>query len=193
VTAEASTASRDLRLATLADVPAIESLIARSVRVLQAPYYSSEQREGALGSVFGVDRRLIEDGTYFVIEFNQTMVACGGWSRRKVLFGSDGGRAPADDAFLNPERDPARVRAFFVEPTHARRGLGRRLLLASEEALCRAGFGVAELVATLAGEPLYAAGGYAVLRRYDLTLSNGLPLPVVHMRKSFASISQRNA
>ena len=171
------------RLARLADIPALEVLIPLSVRVLQAPFYSPAQMEAALGPVFGVDRQLIEDGSYFVIEHEGQVIACGGWSARVSLCGSDTGRTAAENRRLDPTRDAARIRAFFVHPAWARRGLGRRLLTACEAAILAAGFRTAELVATLAGEPLYAAGGYLVSERYDLALSNGLTLPVVRMHR----------
>jgi len=136
--------------------------------------------EAALGPVFGVDRQLIRDGTYFVVEQDGGIVGCGGWSRRRAVFGGDRDRA---DASLDPALDPARVRAFFVHPHWARRGIGRRILAACEEAIRDAGFQSAILVASLAGEPLYAASGYLVLERYDVPLGGGLALPVVRMSK----------
>ena len=140
--------------------------------------------DAALGPVFGVDRQLIRDGTYFVIEADGRLVACGGWSRRRAVFGGDRER-PGEDAALDPARDPARIRAFFVHPQWARRGLGRALLAACEAAIVAAGFRRAVLVATLAGEPLYAAGGYRVEERYDAPLPGGRGLPVVRMGKRF--------
>jgi len=171
-----------LRLACEIDVPAIEALIPISVRGLQAPYYSQAQMEAALGPVFGVDRQLIRDGTYFVAERNGAIVGCGGWSRRRSLYGGDGGRA-GEDQLLDPKREPARVRAFFVHPAWARRGIGRSIMAACEEAIVEAGFRTVEMVATLAGEPLYATFGYAVVERYEIPMSGGLSLPVVRMRK----------
>jgi len=139
------------------DVPALEGLIPLSVRTLQAAHYSPAQMEAALGPVFGVDRHLIADGTYFVAEQDGQIVGCGGWSRRKSLFGGDAARECSEDSLLDPVRDPARIRAFFVHPAWARRGIGRAILAACESAIVAARFPVAELVATLAGEPLYAA------------------------------------
>ena len=173
-----------IRLAREADIPALDVLIPVSVRVLQAPFYSSAQMEAALGPVFGVDRQLIADGTYFVAEHLGRVVGCGGWSRRSSVFGGDGARA-APDLALDPAHDPARIRAFVVDPDWARRGMGRAILAACESAICAAGFRDAVLVATLAGEPLYAAFGYAVAERYEVPLPGGLTLPVVRMVKSF--------
>jgi GNAT superfamily N-acetyltransferase len=140
--------------------------------------------EAALGPVFAVDRQLIRDGTYFVVEDGAQIVGCGGWSKRKSLYGGDGGRA-GEDAALDPQRDPARVRAFFVHPTWARRGIGRSILIACERAIIEARFRSVEIVATLAGEPLYASFGYSVVERHDIPLPGGLRLPVVRMAKEF--------
>lgn len=172
-----------LRLARLEDVPALAELIPRSVRALQAAYYTTAQMEAAIGPVFGVDRQLINDGTYFVAERAGELAGCGGWSRRRSLCGSDQDRPAGTDTALDPERDPARIRAFFVRPDCARQGIGRAILLASETAALAGGFRNAELVATLAGEPLYAAHGYAAVERYELPMRDGLSLPVVRMTK----------
>jgi GNAT superfamily N-acetyltransferase len=175
-----------LRLATEADVPALAALIELSTRILQAPYYSPAQLDAALGPIFGVDGQLIRDGTYFVAEDRGEIAGCGGWSRRLAVFGGDALRQHAGGE-LDPARDPARIRAFFVHPDHARRGIGRRMLSACETALQAAGFREAVLVATLAGEPLYAAAGYAVTERYDVSLTTSLTLPVVRMAKTFSN------
>jgi N-acetylglutamate synthase-like GNAT family acetyltransferase len=173
-----------IRLAREEDIQALEVLIPLSVRALQAPFYSSAQMEAALGPVFSVDRQLISDGTYFVAEHSGQIVGCGGWSRRSAVFGGDRARLAADTA-LDPALDPARIRAFFVHPDWSRRGIGRSILLACESAICAAGFRDAVLVATLAGEPLYAASGYTVAERYEVRLSDSLALPVVRMVKNF--------
>ncbi len=170
------------RPATDADIPALETLIPLSVRSLQAAHYSAAQINAALGPVFGVDRQLIRDGTYFVVEDAGRIVGCGGWSKRKTLYGGDRDRA-GEDAELNPQLDPARIRAFFVHPDWARRGIGRSILLHCEAAALKAGFHQAELVATLAGEPLYARFGYTVVERYEAPMAEGLSLPVVRMAK----------
>jgi GNAT superfamily N-acetyltransferase len=164
------------------DVPALEALIPLSVRALQSQNYSPAQMEAALGPVFGVDRQLIADGTYFVAEKAGRIVGCGGWSRRKAVFGGDRARTGADE-LIDPSRDAARIRAFFVHPDFARRGIGRAILAACESEIVAADFSTAELVATLAGEPLYAAFAYGVVERFDVPMSGGLKLPVVRMRK----------
>ena len=175
-----------LRLARSDDVPLLEALIPLSARALQAATYSPAQIEGALGTVFAVDRQLIADESYFVVERDSEMVACGGWSRRKTLFGGDRGRSPLGDPLLDPNVDAARIRAFFVHPAYARRGIGRLMMSACERAAAGGGFRALELVATLAGEPLYAAFAFQVVERYDVALANGLSLPVVRMAKALA-------
>lgn len=172
-----------LRLATDADVPVLERLIDLSARVLQKDHYSREQLDVAIGPVFGVDRRLIEDGTFFVVEHDGEIVGCGGWSRRKAMYGGDRDRV-GEDGVLDWRIDPARIRAFFIHPEWTRRGIGRRILAECEAAIRAAGFARAELVATLTGEPLYASAGYEVLERVDAPLPNGLKLPVVRMGKA---------
>jgi len=169
-------------IAVAADIPALEALIPLSVRALQSPWYSPAQMEAALGPVFGVDRQLIADGTYYVIRHEGQIIGAGGWSRRKSLFGGDQGRT-APDPELAPALDPARIRAFFVHPDWARQGLGRCLLIACENSIRQAGFHTIDLVATLAGEPLYASAGYQAVRRFDIPLRDDLLLPGVQMSK----------
>jgi GNAT superfamily N-acetyltransferase len=173
------------RLATDADIPALGTLIPLSVRALQAAHYSPAQMNTALGPVFGVDQQLIRDGTYFVVEDGDQIVGCGGWSKRKTLYGGDRNRL-GEDAELNPQLDPARIRAFFIHPNWARQGIGRSILLHCEAAAIRAGFHRAELMATLSGEPLYAKFGYAVIERYEVPMDGDLGLPVVRMAKQFS-------
>ncbi len=171
------------RLAQESDIPALDALIPISVRTLQAPYYSPPQMEAALGPVFAVDRQIIRDGTYFVVERDGMIVGCGGWSRRRSLYGGDAGREQEAEQ-LDPRRDAARVRAFFVHPEWSRRGIGRSIMIACELAIIGAGFSRVDIVATLAGEPLYASFGYAVVERFEITMEGGLSLPVVRMNKS---------
>ena len=149
-----------LRVATLADEARLRDLIARSIRALGAADYSPQQIEGALRGAFGVDTALIRDETYFVVETDGgDLVACGGWSRRRTLFGSDA-RGGRDESLLDPRRDAARIRAFFVDPRHARRGLGRSILERSEREARAEGFVAFELMATLPGVRLYEKFGY---------------------------------
>lgn len=171
-----------LRRARLEDAAAMADLIPRSVRGLQAAYYSPERIEAALGTVFAVDRQLLRDGTYFVAEAEGRIVGCGGWSRRQSLCGGDHGRTEPDGE-LDPARDAARLRAFFVDPSWARRGIGRTIVQRCEIEIADAGFQRIELSATLAGEPLYAAMGYTAAERSEFQMPGGLRLPVVRMTK----------
>jgi len=172
-----------LRLATLHDVPQLTALIQASARTLSAGFYSASQTEALVHHVFGVDTQLILDGTYFVIEANGLLAACGGWSRRATLFGGDQYKTHAD-ALLNPAHDAARIRACFVHPQYARQGLGRKLLDASTHAAHADGFTALELVATLPGEPLYRALGFVELERIMLTFGNELHVPLLRMHRS---------
>jgi N-acetylglutamate synthase-like GNAT family acetyltransferase len=174
----------EVRLAREEDIPALEELISLSVRGLQGSHYSAAQMDAAIGSVFGVDRQLIRDRTYFVVEDETTLAGCGGWSKRKTLFGSDHHAATRDDAELDPRQDAARIRAFFVHPTYARRGVGRAILQACEEAIKTAGFTRIELASTLPGEAFYQACGYAAGTAEDVPLPNGLSVGIVHMTKT---------
>jgi GNAT superfamily N-acetyltransferase len=176
-----------LRRAVESDASALKDLIEVSVRELQAPYYSTEQIDAALGPVFGVDRQLIRDGTYFLAERSGVIVGCGGWSKRSSRFGGDDGR-DSEDALLDPSKDAARIRAFFVQPAYARQGIGHSIMVACESAIAEAGFDTIEIVATLAGEPLYASFNYAVIKRYDIGLKGGLGLPAVQMAKKIDRI-----
>jgi GNAT superfamily N-acetyltransferase len=171
-----------IRTATLDDVPALERLIAASARAFGRPDYTEAQIEAALGTAWGVDRELIRDGTYFVVERDGTLAACGGWSRRRTLFGADS-RPGRESALLDPTHDAARIRAFFVHPAHGRRGLGRALLARCEDAARLAGFSSAELMATLPGERLYAALGYTAAGSIQHPLPGGLTIRFVPMRK----------
>ena len=160
----------------------MRTLIEASVRGVQAVDYSPTQIESALATVYGVDSQLISDGTYFVVEAGSKIVACGGWSKRKTLYGGDRwtGR---EDSLLNPHTDAAKIRAFFVHPDWVRRGIGTMLLDACEQAAAQAGFRRFEMGATLSGVPLYRARGYAALENLAVPLANGESLPIVRMEK----------
>jgi GNAT superfamily N-acetyltransferase len=173
-----------LRTAVPEDIPALTELIAVSVRVLQAPDYTVSQREGALASVYGVDTQLIADQTYFVAEVDGTIVACGGWSKRKTLFGADH-CAGREDSLLDPSCDAAKIRAFFVHPEWARRGIGTRVLEACESAAFAAGFKKFEMGATLTGVALYKVRGYREVEKIGVPLVNGESLPIVRMEKVY--------
>ena len=172
-----------IRPATITDIPVIEKLIDASVRGLSRDYYTTEQIETALTEIFGVDTQLISDGTNFMAEAGSEVVGCGGWSKRQTLFGSDLLKMGASDPLLDPTTDAARIRAFYVHPSWARRGVGKQILRVGEAAAGSAGFTRLELVATLPGQPLYAAMGYTVLEATLLPLSNGRSLPASRMGK----------
>jgi GNAT superfamily N-acetyltransferase len=172
-----------LRSATLEDCEAIRDLIGRSIRLLGAADYSSEQIEAALLGAFGLDTRLIGDGTYFVVlSSEQQIIGCGGWSRRKTLFGSDT-RAERDDAWLDPAVDAAKIRAFFIDPAHARRGLASRILARCEAEAHHAGFRRLEMMATLPGVRMYSACGYIAEPPINYPLPGGLQIQFVPMHK----------
>lgn len=167
------------------DVPAIERLIVQSVRALSAGFYDDAQIASALRFMFGADSQLVEDGTYHVIEASGVIAASGGWSRRRTLFGADRWKHGADDP-LEPSREPARIRAFFVDPRWARRGLGRLLFETCLREARAAGFRRLELMATLPGEPLYRALGFAIDERVELELPDGVRVPLVRMSRAVA-------
>ena len=170
------------RLATFEDVAELQRLIAVSARGLSEGYYSEAETEGAIKYVFGVDSQLIEDGTYYVVESKQGIVACGGWSRRSALFGGDQHK-DAVDPLLNPATDAARIRAFFVHPDWARKGIGRMLINICEKAAHQYGFTKIEIGSTLPGVPLYEAMGYHKAKKISVPLPGGEHFTVVNMKK----------
>ncbi|MBN9386063.1 MAG: GNAT family N-acetyltransferase [Chitinophagaceae bacterium] len=172
-----------IRLATIKDVPALQGLIALSARGLSSGYYTTGQIESAIRYVFGVDTQLIVDGTYYIFEKENTLAGCGGWSKRNTLYGGDQHK-DVEDPLLDPARDAARIRAFFVHPDHARQGIGSQLIRACESAAQRNGFTSFELGATLPGVPLYTAMGYRPLERIDEVLPDGETFGIVRMRKN---------
>jgi GNAT superfamily N-acetyltransferase len=173
-----------LRVAIQDDVPAIVKLIDASVRGLSMNYYSGPQIDQALRHVFGVDTQLILDRTYYVIESPEgELAASGGWSRRRTLYGGDQHKGNAADPLLDPKTEPARIRAFFVPPRYARRGLGRRVFEACRASAERAGFSALELGATLPGVPFYETLGFKAVERVDAAMPDGLVLQIVRMRR----------
>src|SRR5690348_11284403 len=172
-----------LRPATAADAAEIQELIGRSIRALGAADYSSAQIEGALKGAFGLDSQLLADGTYFVVESAGRLVGCGGWSYRRTLFGGDA-RAGRDAGTLDPDTDAAKIRAFFVDPTAARQGIGTALLERCEAEARRQGFRRVEMMATLPGARLYQARGYVPGARVHYPLGEGLAIEFVPMSKS---------
>jgi GNAT superfamily N-acetyltransferase len=171
-----------LRLATLEDIPAIESLISLSAQTLCAADYSPAEIDAALRGVFGCDSELICDGTYFVVEAGGSLAACGGWGRRRTLFGGDR-RSGRESELLDPDRDAARIRAFFVHPSFARRGIGRILLARCESEAAANGFRTAELMATLTGAHLYRQCGYVGTEQIEYPVGE-VNVRFIPMRKS---------
>ena len=180
-----------IRQAVPADVPMLTELIHTSVRTLQVEDYTEAQREAALRGVFGVDSQLIADGTYLVAESPvpdpglPAIAGCGGWSKRKTLYGGDAW-SQREDSLLDPSTDAAKIRAFFIHPAWARRGVGTLILDACERAAAAAGFTRFEMGATLTGAKLFAAKGYVALRRIELPLPDNQALPIIHMEKKIS-------
>lgn len=172
-----------LRRARHADIAALQALIAHSGRALSAGYYTPAQAEAITVHVFGVDTRLIDDGTYFAVEDADRIVACGGWSGRRTLFGGDQHKHGVDDR-LDPATEPARIRAFFVDPAQARRGLAAMILDACLAAAHGAGFTAIELAATLPGEPFYRRHGFDAVERFEIALPGDVHVPLVRMRRA---------
>ncbi|NHZ65771.1 GNAT family N-acetyltransferase [Massilia genomosp. 1] len=174
-----------IRLARMSEKPLLDALIARSGIGLADGFYTPQEAAAITREVFGVDSALVQDGTYFAIEEGDVVVACGGWSRRATDFGGDGAKH-GNDRLLDPAGEPARIRAFFVDPAMARRGLGSMLLRHCMEAAARAGFRSLELVSTLPGEPLYLAHGFVAIEPVALSLADGVVVRLTRMGRSLA-------
>ena len=179
-----------LRIASLADAPPIDTLMKASAKAIFPEFYGHSQTASAVRHVARVDPDLLADGTYFVIEADGEIVACGGWSRRgRPYMGS--ADAPGDDRYLDPATEPAHVRAMFVRADWTRRGLGRRILQAAEDAATEMGFRRMDLVATLPGIPLYEAAGYVPTAEVeDIVLADGVLLPCLAMSKSLEGVDR---
>lgn len=175
-----------LRAANEGDVSAVRKLIDRSARELSIGYYTPEQIEAAVTHVFGVDSQLIADETYYVIENDDTIVAAGGWSKRRTLYGGDQMKT-AEDPLLDPRSEAARIRAFFVDPDWARRGLARQIYEECSRAALAAGFTRLELMATAPGEPAYAALGFKIVERVEAPLPGGVNVPFARMVREIAA------
>ena len=171
-----------VRPARIDDAAEIQDLIAKSSRSLGTCYYTCELIEIALQTVLGLDTQLVQDGTYFVAESGGVIVGCGGWSRRRTLFGSDDVRG-RDDALLDPAEDSAKIRAFFIHPGFARRGVGSRILELCEQEAVKAGFHSLELGATLSGADFYLSRGYVAGPPYDYECAPGMHMEIVPMSK----------
>jgi GNAT superfamily N-acetyltransferase len=169
------------RLATENDLPALARLMDAAIEALQRPFLSSAEI-AASRLVMGLDSQLVQDQTYFVVEADGRVAGCGGWSRRATLFGGDH-TAGRNAALLHPATEPARVRAMYTDPAHVRRGIGRMVLDACEQAAREEGFRSLELAATLAGEPLYRACGYHVIEPFTARTGAGVEIPLLRMGK----------
>ena len=169
-----------IRPATHADVPELRQVMAAAIAELQKDFLDGRQI-AASNAIMGLDTQLIDDGTYFAVEDAAVLAGCGGWSRRATLYGGDHTRG-RDAALLDPARDPAKVRAMYTRPAYARRGIGRMILTACEAAAAAEGFSTLELMATLAGEPLYRAAGFTAVEHLTDD-RGGAPVPLVRMRK----------
>ena len=168
------------RVAVATDIPAISALMARAIGALQGDFLTSAQVE-ASRAVMGLDTQLIADGTYLLVEAAGRLAGCGGWSRRATLYGGDHSTTLRDPALLDPVRDAARIRAMYTDPDFTRRGVGRLVLSVCEAAAREAGFTRAEMMATLAGEPLYRACGYLPIERIET--QGDVPVPMIRMGK----------
>lgn len=173
----------ELRLATSGDAEAIDALMKTSIAAIFPAVYDERQTASSVLHIGSVDRMLIDDGTYFVIEEEDELVACGGWSRRDKLYTGSGDRQ-ADDRLLDPATEMARVRAMFVRGDRARRGLGTRILEACETAARAEGFRGQVLMATLPGLPLYERYGFRVVELVDIPLPDGVTIGGALMERS---------
>ena len=171
-----------IRKARMEDREAIQQLIAESARQLSREHYSDTQIEAAIAKVFGVDTTLIEDGTYFVVEIDEQLAGCGGWSKRKTLFGGDQ-YASRDVDYSDPKTDPAKIRAFFIHPDHARKGVARAILSRCEDEARAQGFCALELLSTLPGIEFYKSCGFVETGNLNLDLTETVKLEFVPMRK----------
>lgn len=171
------------RLATIGDLPALVELIPASARVLSRGFYTEAQTEAAIRYIFGPDTRLIADGTYYVVEEDGILAGCGGWSRRRTLYGGDQTKS-GEEALLDPATEAAKIRAFFVHPDYARKGVGRAIVDACLDAARAAGFRRIELASTLPGVPFYRALGFDECEPMEAPMPDGTALPIIRMEKA---------
>ncbi|MDO7843252.1 GNAT family N-acetyltransferase [Sphingomonas immobilis] len=170
------------RIATVEDIPAIAALMDRAIAALQGDFLTPEQVAASRLSM-GLDTQLIADGTYFLVEEDGVPAGCGGWSFRATLYGGNHSAELRNDRELDPATEPARIRAMYTDPAFVRRGIGRMILGLCEDAARAAGFRRLEMMATLAGEPLYLAAGYLPIERVMKMSSEGPAVPGVRMGK----------
>ena len=172
-----------IRQALPADLPTLTALMEDSVRQLGTQNYSQEQLESALAHIFGIDPELVEDGTYYVAEIDGTVAGCGGWSRRSTLYGKHQAEIAMGQESVVPSEGAAKIRAFFVHPHYARRGVGRQLMQTSEAAASENGGQRLELVATLTGVGLYRKCGFHVVDTLEVVTPDGITLQAIRMEK----------
>lgn len=170
-----------LRTATREDIPAIEALMAASMAVLLPKFLDAKQVERS-SETMGVDTLLVDDGTYFLVYIDNALAGCGGWSRRKTLYGGNH-TTGRDDELADPETEPAKIRAMYTHPDFTRRGIGRFLLNAGEAAAKAEGFKVMEMGSTAPGRPLYEAAGYKFIEDLSQPSEDGTIVPILRMRK----------
>ena len=171
------------RLAQMDDLPALRALMTRAIEQLQTGFLTPEQ-VAASHQVMGLDTQLVQDQTYFLIESEGALVGCGGWSFRATLFGGDNSIVPREPLPLDPATDAAKIRAMYVDPDHARRGIGKLIMDLCENAARTAGFGKAEMMATMAGVPLYKVCGYAEIEPVEAKTREGVIVPLIRMGKT---------
>jgi len=175
------------RLATPADIPALSAVMEAAIAELQRGFLDPAQIASSR-TIMGLDRQLVADGTYFVVEAQGRIAGCGGWSRRATLYGGD--HTPGRDAaLLNPATEAARVRAMYTHPDFARRGVGRLILQLCEEAAAAEGFRRLELMATLSGRALYSQCGYVDIEAIQDS-RGGAAVPLVRMGKPIAAVER---
>ena len=170
------------RIACADDLPALRTLMSRAIERLQSDFLTAEQVL-ASHKVMGLDTQLIHDGTYFVIESGEQIVGCGGWSWRATLYGGDDSTVTREPAPIDPATDAAKIRAMYTDPDFTRRGIGRMVLELCEAAAREAGFARVEMMATMAGMPLYRACGYAPLEPMSSASIDGVQVPLQRMGK----------
>lgn len=170
-----------LRTATREDIPAIEALMAASMAVLLPKFLDAKQVERS-SETMGVDTLLVDDGTYFLVYIDNALAGCGGWSRRKTLYGGNH-TTGRDDELADPATEPAKIRAMYTHPDFTRRGIGRFLLNAGEAAAKAEGFKVMEMGSTAPGRPLYEAAGYMFIEDLSQPSEDGTIVPILRMRK----------
>ena len=182
-----STVDDNMRPATADDIPQLIDLVKASIRGFSEGFYDDRQLESSLEHLYGIDRQLIEDETYYVVERDGSIVAAGGWSFRRTSYGGDQMAAARDESRRDPRLEPAAIRAFYVHPEHKRQGLGRSLHDQCEAAAAAAGFRKLELLSTEMGAVFYRELGYELGETEQADLPDGVQIPIIHMVKSISA------